>query len=147
MVGLCLLLIALLVHIGWTFSLAFRSHGRQDQTTEQENEGQRLNLSRDLRQRALALASKGDYRESTRVLFLALLALFEEKKLLHVAKSWTPREIIEKLPKSVGNSDELGWFRQRFEQAYYGEQELTAEHVRRLDSILDTATEHAGRPS
>lgn len=71
--------------------------------------------------RALSEAGKGDYREATRLLFLALLLGFQEQGLLRVAAWKTNWEYAEELDKRGGNWAPL--FREsalKFDTVWYG---------------------------
>jgi len=82
----------------------------------------------DVAARAREAAARGDYREATRLLFLALLLSFEQQELLRVAAWKTNWEYAAELEGRGGRWVPL--FREsalRFDTVWYGERPITAE--------------------
>lgn len=111
--------------------------------------GDRVRDHRQLRAEARRLAAAGELREAVRTLLFALLALLEERRVVHVARGWTTREILARLAQRIGRGAELVGFASVVEQATYGGGELDAGRFADLDTAVDgfaAAVGEAGRP-
>lgn len=90
-------------------------------------------------ERSRSAAASGDYREATRLLFLALLLGFQERELLRVAAWKTNWEYAEEL--ALKESEWVPLFResaQRFDTVWYGGRSIGADEYdgwrRRVES-------------
>jgi hypothetical protein len=133
---LLLVLLALLFHIGWTLSLAFRGGGGEA-GADVEDHTRRARRSRELRGEARRLALQGEWREALRQLLLALLALLDERRILHVAQGWTNREILARLRSRSGLGPELDRFGSAVETAAYGGRDVRGEDFAAFDRLVD----------
>lgn len=149
--ALVLVALLLLAHIGWTVAQAMRTPRRESgpERPDQTDEQGRRARSRALRSRAHELAHGGDRRAGVRHLLLAMLALLEERRLLTVARSWTVREVLERLARRVpelfalaggpapparpGRTDLVA----RIEHACYGASEVSQGDFLAVDGWLD----------
>lgn len=147
---LVLLLIALLTHIGWTISLAFRSSDRRAQAplAEEALPEARMRSYRELRREARRLAEAGALEEASRTLLLALLALLAERQVLAVARGWTNREVLTRLRRSFASdaqrAEELERFGAAVERVSYGGRRLTPEELAELDRALEAIASRVG---
>lgn len=132
--GLVLLLVLLLAHIGWTAYAALRATAP---LRDDEHPATRARQFRDLRREARDLASAGRFRDATRLLLLALLALIEERKVLRVARGWTHREIARRLSLRGAGAEDLGRFTGAVERVWYGGATPDAESYREVEGLLD----------
>jgi len=133
--ALVALLVLLVAHIAWTFRSAFRVDVPGSGAPEAEEE--RVQRYRELREQANRLATEGAWREAARALLLALLALIEERKVLHLARGWTNREILQRLALPGGEGAQLDSFRRAVEDAWYGGHALDRAQLAELAVCVD----------
>ena len=146
-VGLVVVLVLILWHLAWTFGLAFRRPALED-APPGEQVAARIRRSIEMRRESRELASRGMFREATRLLLLALLALLEESRTLKVALGWTNREILGRLRLRPEFTPDLRFFERTVEAVWYGGANLEGGDFRRLDTILGEITRHVqSRPS
>ena len=138
---LAIILVLILIHIGWSLSLAFRGLPRSDRSAE-DSPAERRRRYRDLRSEARRLAEEGRCREAVRFLLLALLSLLEERRILTVASGWTNREILARLRFRSAVSRELAAFRDRVETASYSGAALSLNDFQECDTTLEHLTLH-----
>ncbi|MEM7235092.1 MAG: DUF4129 domain-containing protein [Planctomycetota bacterium] len=135
---LVVLLVAILAHIGYTLSKVF-GQAPEKAVDDDESPAARVRRFQDLRSLALTRAGEGDYREASRLLLIALIALVEERKVLKVAQGWTNQEIAARLESRAG-LDELRDFASSIDAIWYGEQRVGNDDFevlnRRLDDFL-----------
>lgn len=134
-VGLCLVLVVLLGHIGWTLFRALRVESERGE--REEALAARVRRFEELRRESRELAAHGDLRQAARLLLLALLALVEERRALAFARSWTNREIVARLRLGGASSDELQGFAATIEHVWYGGASPSAERYARLEAALE----------
>ncbi len=98
----------------------------------------------DLAGRSRAAAAAGQYREATRLLFLALLLGFQQRELLRIESWKTNWEYAEALEER--NSPWVGLFRAsalRFDTVWYGGREIDADEYenwrREVEAVLAAA--------
>jgi len=133
-VGGCLVLAALLLHIGWTVSLAFRKvPGPEIEAPPAHGEARRRH-SLAILEEARRLAAAGQGREALRTLLLALLARVEERRILRIAAGWTHREIAGRLRVPAELRPELLTLEGSVEAAWYGSAAVTQEHFGRCEA-------------
>ena len=143
--GLFILLFAVLVvtlilmiwHIVYTMRRVFgarTAEGRAPRAVESEL---RVRHSSELRARARELAEQQQFREAARHLLLALLAILEERRIVHVAGGWTNREILGRVAARCGGSAELQTFGRTLEHSSYGGMELERSGFGDLEAIFD----------
>lgn len=143
--ALVALLLALVAHIAWTFRRAFAVDlPARDEPDAAHEKVQRY---RELRQQANLLVGQGAWREAARLLLLALLALIEERKVLHLARGWTNREILQRLRLPPAESAALGVFRARVEGAWYGGHALERAQLTELEACVDRCAKVLRAPS
>ena len=129
--------IVLTYHMAWTFTRAFRGVGDGEEGAPDDAQGGRERRYRDLRAEARAQAEAGQPRDATRTLLLALLALLAEERVLRVAHSWTPREIVAQLSALATFGPELASFRAAVEDAAYADHAQTRESFDACERTLD----------
>ncbi len=146
---LFLVLIALLIHIGWTVSLAFlRTTASGPEPSEKEGEARRRR-SLEILDEARGLAAAGLRREALRALLLAILALAEERRILRIARGWTHREIASRLSVPPHLRGDLFALERSVEAAWYGSVEVTDVDYQRCEEtaqrlLRNFATRPAG---
>lgn len=133
--ALVILLLVLVAHITWTFRRAFAVD--LPAGDEPETGREKVQRYRELRQQANLLVVQGAWREAARLLLLALLALIEERKVLHLARGWTNREILQRLKLPPAERAALGAFRARVEDAWYGGHALEHAQLTELAACVD----------
>lgn len=133
--ALVALLLVLVAHIVWTFRRAFSVV--LPASDEPDPAREKVQRYRELRQQANLLVAQGAWREAARLLLLALLALIEERKVLHLARGWTNREILQRLKLPPAESAALGAFRARVEDAWYGGHALERAQLTELAACVD----------
>ena len=143
--GLVVLLVLLVWHITWTFRRAFAVD--LPASDEPEAAHEKVQRYRELRQQANLLVVQGAWREAARLLLLALLALIEERKVLHLARGWTNREILQRLTLPPAESAALGAFRARVEDAWYGGHALERSQLAELAACVDRCAKLLHAPS
>ncbi len=143
--ALVALLFVLLAHIAWTFRRAFAVD--LPASDEPDTAHEKVQRYRDLRQQANLLVGQGAWREAARLLLLALLALIEERKVLHLARGWTNREILQRLTLPPAESAALGVFRARVEGAWYGGHALERSQLTELEACVDRCAKLLHAPS
>jgi hypothetical protein len=136
LVFLFLLLIALIIHIAWTFSLAFR--GLPSNAAAEASRSERVRRFLEIREQARSLAGEGRYKEAVRELLLALITLVEEKRIVSVARGWTIREIVSRVAQRTGAARPLGIIERRFEDVWYGGEDITEAQFAACDGSLDS---------
>lgn len=139
---LILVLLALLVHIGWTISMAFRRRPGGAQDPDSRENGDRVRRFRDLQLEARELASRGRLRDAIHLLLLALVALVEERRVLRVALGWTNRETFARLRLRPELAGSLAQFERDVERVWYGTAPVTPGDFRRLDRLLEDVAPH-----
>ena len=123
---------------GSTFASAFRGTAGGQLDPEDEEADRRAARYRDLREDARRLAREGDPNEGTRTLLLSLLALLSEEQVVAVARSWTPRETLERVAsRARANHAALETFRAAVETALYGTRAVTQDDFADCERILD----------
>jgi hypothetical protein len=133
--GLALLLAAILLHLGWTFSRALRGGTRRGGGEDAAGAAARARRFRDLREEARQAARSGRWGPAVRSLLLALLAHQEEARLLKVAMAWTNREILSRIHRPDLSGD-LKAFTGELERICYGGFPVGAAEFRSLDDLM-----------
>lgn len=145
LVALSLVALLLIAHIVWTFVIAFRgAPGRETPDDEIDDPHERVRRSQDFRHEAQELAAAGRFREATRALLLALLALIEERHLMRVGPGWTNREILTRLRLRTRGTSELDVFEGTVEKVWYGGLPLSSKDFEKLNHILDRFSDRIG---
>lgn len=120
--AMLLALVPLLVHIGWSLTLAFRgSRAGPPGAAEVDDPAARRRRSAELRAEARDHAAAGRPREAARALLLAFLALLAERRALAVAGSWTNREVLAHLRVPPPERERLAHFVEAADAACYGD--------------------------
>lgn len=91
----------------------------------------------DLVREAERQAAANDRRSAARSLLLALLALIEERQVLAIARGWTNREIVARLPLQEPYAGELRGFARVVDGVAYGGVDITTSDFARLKEVLD----------
>ncbi len=140
-----LILLALLAHIAYSFSLAFRKTESFKNEFKLEKQDEKLLRYGQLREKARQFAKTGQLKEATRTLLLSLLSLLEEKQVIHVAKSWTLREILQRLRARIDFGMDMREFQQAVEATTFGGLKIDYKDFLRLDGILDQTAKGISR--
>jgi hypothetical protein len=96
----------------------------------------RLMPSREWAERALAAARAGDVREAVRCAYNAAVRRFEEDGLWRPDAARTPREYLRLVPAGHARRAALADLTRRFEQVWYGHQDVGADVARDLPARL-----------
>lgn len=143
---LVLLLIGLLVHIAWTFRRAWTRQAEYRAQQQDRETIERIRRHADWIAEARRLADGHSYREAVHALVVSLLALLDERNVLHVARSWTLREITARVALRGGagldaaESAQLREFGRLAERATYAAREPDHADWQRLEaSTLELA--------
>jgi len=139
LIGLAVLL---MVQIGRGLALGLRGSALRS-AAARSVQGARTVRSRELREQARVLADRGEFREATGYLTLALLALFEEKHVLRGARAWTNREIFGRLRVADDFRSQLAEFERRLEAAAYGAMPIDAQTFQDLDAAVEEVSARA----
>jgi hypothetical protein len=149
--GLLLVLGLLLLHIGWTIARAVRDYRADAPEAVTVERAERRRRHAEWLEAARDAARHGDRRAAVRMLVLSLLALLEERNVLHYATSWTTREILGRLGAKIGATREIAAFGRGVERASYGAAEPLPEEFARLEQTMlqlaATTTDSEARPS
>ena len=140
---LLILLVALLLHIG--LSLAKGLQGSFARVQPESGPSAKIRRFGDLRGAAREAAGRGEYRAAVRGLAIALLALLEERRSLHVRRGWTTREVLDRLRDKSGPNAYLKDFGVGVERISYGKAQPCAEDFGQLDALLDPVIESLAR--
>lgn len=143
--ALVALLLALVAHIAWTFRQAFALD--LPASDEPDEVREKVRRYHELREQSTRLAAQGAWREAARLLLLALLALIEERKVLHLARGWTNREILQHLTLPPAEGAALDAFRRRVEDAWYGGHALDSAQLGELAVCIDRCAEVLRAPN
>jgi hypothetical protein len=132
LLGALLVILGLLLwHIAYTVGRAFRGAADGDAEATSDSPQARARRYQDLVAEAERLSQGGDHTQATRSLLLALLALLAEERVLRVARSWTLREVVQRLEGLGADSLDLARLRAAGEAALYGDGSITPEEYRR----------------
>ncbi|RMG15823.1 MAG: DUF4129 domain-containing protein [Planctomycetota bacterium] len=141
--SLLAVLLLLLWHMAVTLRAAFAGGVLAGDESSAEDAAERARRFRDLRREAEGLAAAGERREALRVLLLALLALLSEERVLRVARSQTPREVLSRLEDRVG--ERLGSFGRAVEEALYGGADVGADDFTACADTVDALARQVRR--
>lgn len=135
--GLLILVALLLItHIVWSIASGLRGQLRARRASTEVRVPREARFH-ELRAQARRLAQEGRLREAARGLLLAMLALFEEQRVLAFASGWTNREIFSRLRPEPALAPELGAFARAVEWSSYGGGAPTVAEFQRMDEVVD----------
>jgi hypothetical protein len=135
------LVLALGAHIAYTIAQAFRRRPAPRREAPPRPES-RLSPER-LRREADQAATRGEYREAVRLLYLALVRTLQVQALLPRTSSRTNREHLAYLQARPGLLAVVAPFTETFEGKWYGQRAACAEDVQQCREWLAAAEEEA----
>lgn len=139
--ALSVLLFLLVMHIGWTLTVAFRrSPGTGAGAGDPEARRERARQSVEILDEARRLAIEGRMREALHGLLLSVLALVEERRILRIARGWTHREIASRLRVPEPLKEDLRELHGTIESVWYGKAKATSDDFERCDAAARRLT-------